>query len=91
MKTTITATAPSVYQMGSLRAFGLNVKPHRYDGGATGTLEFLTPEAAREHLRECAWIYNNNDPNGTDECLREMFADIERGHLTLDAVTACIQ
>lgn len=91
MKTTIIATAPSVYQMQSLRAFNLEVKMHGYDSGATGTLAFPTRVEAKEHLRRCARTYNENDPQGSHKRLREMYQHIERGHLTLDAVTASIQ
>ena len=91
MKTTITATAPSVYQMKSLHYFRLDIKKHPYDSGATGTMEFPTRETAKEHLRECAQAYNDTDPDGTNKCLHRMFSNIKHGHLTLDAVTAYIQ
>jgi hypothetical protein len=88
MKTTITATAPTSYQMGSLRAFRLNVKPHCYDSGATGSLEFSTKKEARDYLRKRAEVYNDADHCGTDRRLKEMFSGIKKGYLTLDAVTA---
>jgi hypothetical protein len=89
MKTIITASAPSAYQMTSLHAFGLNIKPHAYDSGATGTLEFSTRKAAREHLQKRAQMYN--ETYGTEENLRAMFKDIKKGFLSIDAVTAYIQ
>lgn len=85
MKTIIKATAPTSYQLNSLRAFNLDGK------GMTRTMTFSSEEEAKEYLRSRADKYNDEDPNGTEERLADMYADIEHGCLTLDAVTARIE
>lgn len=87
----ITATAPTTYQLSSLRAFNLDTKKNG-NGSITGELAFETKEEAEQHLIKRADMYNDQDPEGTDEKLAEMHNDIKKyGHLTLDAVTARIE
>jgi hypothetical protein len=88
MKTIITATAPTCYQLQSLHAFRLNDKKHAYDSGATGTKIFDTLMEARAHLRRCAELYAESD--GCEQELGRMYDDIDIGYLTIDAVTASI-
>ena len=90
MKTLIIATAPTAYQLNSLRAFNLNDKRNG-NGSFTGSLEFGDEEKAKEYLRKRAEKYNDEDPCGTEERLADMMKDIEYGCLTLDAVTARIE
>lgn len=87
----ITATAPTSYQINSLRAFNLDVKKNG-NGSFTGELAFETKEEAEQYLIKRADIYNDQDPDGTEERLTEMYNDIKQnGSLTLDAVTARIK
>lgn len=85
MKIIITATAPTGYQLNSLAAFNLDGK------GLTRTMEFDSQEEAATYLRNRARQYNDADPCGNDQRLEDMYADIEHGCLTLDAVTARIE
>lgn len=87
----ITATAPTSYQISSLRAFNLDVTKNG-NGSHTGEQTFETKEAAEQHLIKRADMYNDQDPEGTEEKLAEMHNDIKKyGCLTLDAVTAHIE
>lgn len=89
MKTVITATAPTGYQLNSLLAFGLGHTKNP-NGSYTIEAEFNSEEEAREHLRTRARLYNDRT-GGSNEELLEMLRDIEEGYLSLDAVTAGIQ
>lgn len=82
MKTRIKATAPTVYQLGSLRAF--NLDNQKSAGGAyIGWSDFATKKEARAYLRDRAVLYYEHGSK-----LREALRDVNRGILTLDAVTA---
>lgn len=85
----IEATAPTSYQLRSLRAFQLK-ENNNGNGSHTGILFFESEEEAKQYLMTKADKYNDEDPNGSFEKLSEMYGDIERGALTLDAVTAYI-
>lgn len=85
MKYIITATAPTSYQLNSLRAFNLN------GTGMTRTMEFGSEEEAKDYLKTRADKYNDEDPCGSEERLEEMYSDIESGSLRLDAVSAYIE
>lgn len=87
MKTVIKATAPTVYQLNSLTAFGMGYKKNM-SGSLSASKEFDSEEEAKDYLRSRADKYNDEDPNGSEERLADMYADIEHGCLTLDAVTA---
>ena len=60
-------------------------------GGHSAEREFDSEDEAKAYLRERAEIYNSEDPEGSEERLNDMYDDIERGSLTLDAVTAYIE
>lgn len=90
MKTIITATAPTSYQLNSLTAFGMGFEK-RADGSFSASREFSGKEEAETFLRNRARAYNNEDSSGNDQRLEDMFKDIESGSLTLDAVTAYIE
>ena len=84
MKATITATAPTVYQLKSLRNFGLEVTSH-LDGSYTINQEFKTLKEAKNHLINRAEQYFDNDRE-----LRAAKKDIKKRYLQLDAVMASI-
>ena len=88
---TINATAPTTYQLQSLRAFGIGADKNG-NGSYTGQKDFETEVEAKEYLKSRAAMYNDEDPEGTEERLAGMYDSIEQfGSLTLDAVTAHIQ
>lgn len=89
MKTKITAIAPTGYQLKSLTHFGMGYKKNM-NGSFYAEKEFDSEEEAKEYLRQRADIYNNDDPCGSEDRLNDMYNDVERGCLTLDAVTASI-
>ncbi|HEY1201691.1 MAG TPA: hypothetical protein VGE79_11945 [Niastella sp.] len=86
----IIATASTSHQLNSIRAFGLPVT-NKMDGSFAINHWFADREEAMRHLRSRAEKYNDEDPEGSDERLANMYADIERGALRLDAVTAYIE
>lgn len=86
----ITATAPTVHQIDSLRAFGMEVKKH-LDGSFSAEMQCEDLQEAKDHLRQCANKYFFQASDRSDEKLAEMYADIERGRLTIDAATAYIE
>jgi hypothetical protein len=91
MSYTITATAPTVYQLNSLTAFGMGYKKNG-NGSFSASQQFDTEDMAKEYLKNRAAMYNDDDPEGTYERLMEMFDSIDRfGSLTLDAVSAHIE
>lgn len=90
MKTTIKATAPTAYQLNSLRYFGMGFNKH-LNGSYSASMEFDSEEDAKEYLKGRAEQYNDQDPDGNDERLSNMYEQIELGVLTLDAVTARIE
>jgi len=86
MKTIITATAPTRYQLRSLRAFGMPVTDQR-NGSYTSRQEFDSKEEAIEYLTKRAENYFE-----TDEEIEDAVEVIEKyGQLRLDAVTAYIE
>lgn len=86
----ISATAPTAYQLNSLRAFNLDTKQNG-NGSISGTLDFESEDEAKKYLKNRAAMYNDGDPEGTEEKLATMYDRIEKfGSLTLDAVTAHI-
>lgn len=90
MKTRITATAPTVYQLKSLSAFGIKTKNH-LDGSFSIEQEFESEEAAKNFLKERANIWAQSHSTTEDE-LEEMIDLINTyGSLTLDAVTASVE
>lgn len=93
MKTTIriSATAPTTYQLQSLRQFGMEVK-HHGNGSHTATQDFDTEKEAKEYLIERAEIYFDGNSDNDEKDLIEALESIEKhGVLTLDAVTASIE
>lgn len=84
----IKAHAPTVYQINSLRAFGL---PTTNDGpgGFTGVDYFEDEDEATEYLKNCVNHYYSS--HGSEEEINEKLSDCESGYLELDAVTAHIQ
>lgn len=83
----ITATAPTSYQYNSLSQFGMIIKKN-CNGSFSSEQVFNSEEEAKEYLTKRADKYNDEDPCGSQERLADMYADIEHGSLTLDAVTA---
>ena len=87
----ITATAPTTFQLQSLRAFGIGADKNG-NGSFSGEKEFETVDEAKEFLKNRASMYNDGDPEGTEEHLADMCDSIDRyGSLTLDAVSAHIE
>jgi hypothetical protein len=87
----ITATAPTSYQLQSLRAFGIGADKNG-NGSFTGSMNFDNEGEAKDYLKKRASLYNESDPEGTEQRLAEMHDSIEKyGSLTLDAVTANIE
>ena len=86
----IIASAPTSYQLQSLRAFGIPYKANG-NGSYTATRHFDTENEAKEYLINRAGLYNTEDPEGSESRLASMLADIDRGVLTLDAATARIE
>lgn len=84
MKATITATAPTTYQLQSLNHFGLEVKKH-VNGSYTINQEFKTLREAKNHLIQRAELYFDDAKE-----LAAAKRDIKKGYLQLDAVTATI-
>lgn len=85
MKVIITATAPTSYQLNSLRAFGINYKENG-NGSFTATQEFNSKPEAVAFLKNRAEMYFEDSRE-----LRDAKRDIRLGCLTLDAVTARIE
>lgn len=93
METTIriSATAPTAYQLQSLRHFGMEVKNHG-NGRYTATQDFNTEEEAKDYLKEKAERYFDGNSDNDEVDLIEALDSIEKhGVLTLDAVTAGIE
>lgn len=82
----VSATAPTVYQIQSLRHFGMDVKKHG-NGSFSSEQVFDTEEEAKAYLVERAEKYYDEFEGQVDEHLE----GIEKyGMLTIDAVTARI-
>lgn len=90
MKTTIriSATAPTAYQLQSLRHFGMEVKQHG-NGSYSATQDFDTELEAKQFLVQKAEYYFDGNSDNDEKDLIEALDSIEKhGVLTLDAVTA---
>jgi len=81
----IIATAPTSYQLASLRHFGLNVNSYP-TGAHVGTLIFDTLQEAKEHLVTRAELYFEDESE-----LQSALIDIENNFLRMDAVTGSIE
>jgi hypothetical protein len=82
----ITATAPTTYQLQSLRLFGLNVKSYA-NGSHVGEEVFTTEQEAKDFLIKRAEMYFESENE-----LNEAISDIENyGSLRMDAVCASIE
>lgn len=82
----ITATAPTSYQLQSLRLFGLNVKSYA-NGSHVGEDTFITEDEAKAFLIKRAEMYFESEHE-----LNEAIYNIEKyGLLRLDAVCASIE
>lgn len=91
MTYTIKATAPTAYQLSSLAAFNIGTNKNG-NGSYSGEQSFETKEAAEQYLINRADLYNDEDPEGSEEKLSKMYNEIKQhGRLTLDAVTARIE
>ncbi len=91
MKTYIEAIAPTIYQLGSLQNFGI---PNRQVGNGSyiSLKEVESVDEAEKYLIKRAILYNDQDPEGTDDKLLSMIDDIRNyGSLKLDSVTASIK
>ena len=84
MKVILQASVPTIYQLNSLREFGLPYKA-ALGGSYYFSEEFESVEKAKEYLRKRAIMYADDT-----ELLEEMYQDIELGYLQLDAATAHI-
>jgi len=81
----ITAMAPTVYQYGSLRHFGGDIKKHG-NGSFSINIEFETEQQAKDYLIERVSYYSD-----TEEELNEAIERIERcGSVQMDAVSGYI-
>ena len=86
----ISATAPTAYQLQSLRHFGMEVKKHG-NGSYTAHQDFDTEKEAKEYLEQKAQMYFDGNSDNDEQDLIEAFDSIEKhGVLTLDAATARI-
>ena len=86
----ITATAPTAYQLQSLRHFGMEVKKN--GNGFTAHQDFGTEDEAKEYLEQRAQMYFDGNSDNDEQDLIEAFDSIEKhGVLTLDAATAGIE
>ena len=84
----ITATAPTSYQLQSLRHFGMEIKKHLH-GSYFSTQDFDTEKEAKEYLKTRAEMYFDGNSDNDEVNLIDALDSIEkRGVLTLDAVTA---
>ena len=79
----IKAVAPTVYQLSSLRLFGMPIKSHP-TGQHVGEMYFDTEEEAKDYLCRRAELYYNDFLE-----LSDAYNDIQNfNSLSLDAVTA---
>ena len=84
MKALITATAPTVYQLKSLRAFKLDNHNKNPSGGErVGYTDFDSVKEAREYLTTLAFDYYDGDKKAINWHLG-------KNSLSLDACTASI-
>ena len=85
MKVTISATAPTTYQLNSLRAFGMGINKNG-NGSYSASLDFETIKEAKDYLVDRANNYFEN-PKELAEAKRKIRL---YGVLQLDAVQARI-
>ncbi len=86
----ISATAPTVYQSQSLRAFGMEVKKSG-NGSFWSEQFFETEKEAKDYLVVRAERYFDGNSDNDEANLVDALQDIEKyGSLRLDAVTASI-
>ena len=83
MKTRVTATAQTSYQMNSLRSFNFDHTIAVGNRSCIGWSDFETKKEAIAYLRSRAEQYYEDRRE-----LREALQDVKVGVLTLDAVTA---
>jgi hypothetical protein len=82
----VIATAPTIYQLTSVRQFGSPIISHG-NGSHIFVQSFETEEEAKEYLKHRASLYYD-----TEAELDEAMYDIdEYGSLSIDAVTASIE
>ena len=87
----ITATAPTAYQLQSLRHFGIEVKQHG-TGSYSATQDFDSEDEAKAYLTERAEMYFDGNSDNDESNLAKALESIEKhGSLTLDAATASIE
>lgn len=84
----ITATAPTSYQLQSLRHFGMEIKKHLH-GSYFSTQDFDTEKEAKEYLKTRAELYFDGNSDNDEVNLIDALDSIEKHSvLTLDAATA---
>lgn len=82
----IKATAPTVYQINSLRSFGMEIKENG-DGSYSSEQIFDTEQEAKDYLTKRAEKYYDEYEGQVDEHLESIR---DNGYLTIDAATAII-
>lgn len=84
----ISATAPTAYQLQSLRHFGMEVSKNG-NGSYSASQDFDTEFEAKRFLVQRADYYFDGNSDNDEKDLIEALDSIEKhGVLTLDAVTA---
>jgi hypothetical protein len=87
----ITATAPTSYQLGSLRNFGLNVKYYP-TGSYIGEEVFDTEEEAKAFLKKRSEMFFDGNSDNDEERLSDALDRIEKhGSVYFDAVCGSIE
>ena len=87
----ITATAPTAYQLQSLRHFGIEVVKNG-NGSYSATKEFDSEDEAKAYLVERAEMYFDGNSDNDEANLSKAIESIaNHGSLTLDAATASIE
>jgi len=87
----IEAIAPTSYQYGSLRNFGLEIKSY-LNGKHVAEGIFDTEKEAKAYLVERAEMYFDGNSDGDEERLAEALESIEKyGSVYLDAVCGSIE
>lgn len=88
---TITATAPTSYQLASLRLFGMPITSHG-NGSHTASQEFDTVEEAKSYLIERAEMFFDGNSDNDEERLADAIDRVNKhGSLYLDAAYASIE
>ena len=87
----ITATAPTVYQLQSLRNFGMEVAQHG-NGSYSASQDFDSEDEAKAYLVERAEIYfDGNSDNDEANLAKALESIANHGLLRLDAASASIE